>query len=163
MSIKKYYVELVELKRTLAQLKLPKHRIMSDNHEFNYIRECLEDYLYITNYLFEDIKSSNNNPYYLDSQVNLIVRINVNNIGYIKERTIRTTASFTPLTREESKELRRIAQELADVALTIVVNPNLTDYVGTRNKFDYESIVVYLESVIRYLNSVYMVLNVDNV
>lgn len=159
MTIKQLYIELDELRKILTHLKLGRGETNSDVTEFNKIKTALHHYTITANYLLADIASPNDDHFTLDNPTNLIVRVNEFNVGYIKTKRKVSLASSTTLTRGQARELKLLAQELSTKALGVILNPNLTDYVGTNNKFDYESIIEYLTSVNDYLKSVQRLLS----
>lgn len=158
MYIKDYYQRLTEFKSCLAQKKVSGKGFTSHD-DFNQIKCSLIRYSLLLRYISNDITEPTKVELPYAFHDNIEFTLNEHGIGYIEHKVEKRLPAPCSLSKAQAREVRRLAFETTEESIKLITHPKLIDYVATRNKYDYESIMVLLESVTEYIVKVDDVLN----
>ena len=149
MKINNYFNTLVDLRN-----RLNNHRSMglgfTDNDTFNVVKGNLIRYRILVDYINADVSERQTIPPSIEEHQNLRFPISPYNIGFIEPTQNPHKIVNTPLSRKQARELLKVTIELLNSSLGLMSNVELVDYVARSNKYDYDSILVLLQSVTNY-------------
>lgn len=148
--IKDTYLGLIELRTILSQKKLSTHNV-GNSVLFDECMSVIKTYNKLLDYIINDIDKPELIDLPITHHPHLKVVLNDFWVGSIMPKSNIVNPPMDTLTRLQTGELRVVAHKLANLAANLIISPKLIDYVGTRNKFDYESIKVLVETTLNYI------------